>query len=76
MSTKMLPEDLRLAMIEELRAGVGCTDVPAHAMSFEEIVTALGVGRDKLRRILNQRIAEGSWTKARIGLGVKYWKVE
>lgn len=75
-AVQAIAADLRAAMIEELRAGVGCTDVPAHAMSFEEMVAALGIGRDRLRRILNLRIASGEWKKGRVGLGVKYWKVE
>lgn len=76
MSTKMLPEDLRLAMIEELRADLNVSDVPDYAISFEEMVAALGVGRDKMRRSLNLLLASGEWKKGRVGLGVKYWRVE
>lgn len=75
-AVQAIAEDMRAAMIRDLRAGLDVTEVPAHAMTFEELFAEVGGGRDRLRLLLSKEIAAGRMKKARVGLGVKYWKAE
>lgn len=76
-AVQAIAADMRAAMIEELRVGLCAETVPTHAMTFEELYETSGAtGRDRLRAFLNKRIQSGEWKRQRIGLTVKYWKVE
>jgi hypothetical protein len=76
-AVQAIAADMRAAMIEELRAGLNANNVPPHAMTFEELFQESGgSSRDRLRLLLNKRLAAGEWKRERIGTSVKYWKVE